>query len=386
MTQVVGHRTQCAARCRNKQKNLVDWPAVRQCRDDQVWRRIFANIEPPSWSDDPHAHWQLARKQLLEALAAEFPVHNRRPKRRYVSEQAWQLRRTRNHVKRELIWRFPCRPDNAVEDAFTAWKCSCGLPQTYLQNFVKLLRLLGDRLRTRQTPRILSKQLRSQLRADRITFLDCIAEEADGCPAQSLYTTLRRSGFEAQSFHRNTWFHTRNSASLTRTLCGTRPGDGCADLLFNMVVLDILDIITSTAKDAGLVYEIGWNNLRGPQAASSSEASIDFLAATWADMNFVFVWLWPDRPFRPIENRSISNPNLRSRSVCRCFAAVFSVLPSLVLAHGRPSTPKNGLPSPVALSGYSSAFLWQMSPLRPCLLGPQHEYAHTWVVLCLQAC
>lgn len=44
---------------------------------------------------------------------------------------------------------------------------------------------------------------------------------------------------QARSFHTNTWFHVRGDHHVTRTLCGTRPGDGRADLVFNIAMLEI---------------------------------------------------------------------------------------------------------------------------------------------------
>jgi hypothetical protein len=88
---------------------------------------------------------------------------------------------------------------------------------------------------------------------------------------------------QAFSFHRNTWFHVRNSPGLIRTLCGTRPGDGWADLLFNFVMMDLLRIIQDEMVSRGLMIKLQWNGKHGLTAAPGTDASVDFLAPTWAD-------------------------------------------------------------------------------------------------------
>eukprot|EP00438_Fugacium_kawagutii_P021691 Skav224757 [mRNA] locus=scaffold1604:48812:54304:- [translate_table: standard] len=545
-------------------RHCVDWTAVRRCRDDDVWRKIFAKLHSPAWCDDPHLHWQTARAQLLQELAVEFPHAQTGPKRRYVSAQAWSLRKSRNHIKRQLLWRFPVANEMTQEAlALYAWAHHSGLFQVALRHVLATLKLVHDRVQVRDQLRTLGGQLRAQLKSDRLSYLESIAEEADQCDPRHIYATLRRSGFgnrkrqqprplpfltdehnepyttheelqrawqrhfaqietgygvsslellqlceasdlhkappaaeafngmpslrqfeealrrggphraggtdsivpelcrhaakymarylyplliksslyrsepvqfkggvlcevykgrgpttdassyrgilvssqvaksfhtlfrqqalpsftehaeglhcggypgrpvefashgirlfhaacqklgrstgilfvdirsayyrllrqlsigdtctevelcrvlaalrlpdhalldlykllhdrqsvaeqldmppqareQAQSYHQNTWFHTRNSAGLTRTLCGTRPGDGWADLLFNLAMLDILKAVKEQVHHAGLLLQIDWNHSKGPHAGPG-EHTTDFLASTWAD-------------------------------------------------------------------------------------------------------
>ena len=99
-------------------------------------------------------------------------------------------------------------------------------------------------------------------------------ERAD-CP-----TWLRKA---AATFHANTWYHVRNDDKVTTTLRGTRPGDGWADLLFNVVIGTALQAIQNELQGLGLLTHYEWNSQRDWNAAPGDTAKEDALAVTWAD-------------------------------------------------------------------------------------------------------
>ena len=87
----------------------------------------------------------------------------------------------------------------------------------------------------------------------------------------------------AATFHTNTWYHVRNDDKVTATLRGTRPGDGWADLLFNVVIGSALQAIQTELHDLGLLTNYEWNSRRDWTAAPGNDASEDALSVTWAD-------------------------------------------------------------------------------------------------------
>eukprot|EP00438_Fugacium_kawagutii_P033595 Skav205245 [mRNA] locus=scaffold1794:421388:429761:- [translate_table: standard] len=119
----------------------VDWIAVRQCRDDSVWRRVFANLKSPPWDLDPHAHWQVARESLINELSKVFPKHSTPTKRRYISSNAWSLRKTRNHLKRQLDWRFEVPLVSEQKIAFLAWTKTSSLSAELLHQLAELFHM-----------------------------------------------------------------------------------------------------------------------------------------------------------------------------------------------------------------------------------------------------
>jgi len=65
---------------------------------------FFSALPSFPWIIDPHQHWHLAHQALIAQLRQEFPKPKRSFRRRYVSEEAWMLRRSRNSLKRQIIF------------------------------------------------------------------------------------------------------------------------------------------------------------------------------------------------------------------------------------------------------------------------------------------
>lgn len=87
----------------------------------------------------------------------------------------------------------------------------------------------------------------------------------------------------AVTFHSHTWFHVRHDDHLTETLQGTRPGDGFADLLFNVVIGRLLRDIEATLCEAGFDISMCWKGLRSLEAADGREVQAAALNIPWAD-------------------------------------------------------------------------------------------------------
>ena len=84
-------------------------------------------------------------------------------------------------------------------------------------------------------------------------------------------------------FHRCTWFMTRHTNDVTMTMRGTRPGDGFADLLFNLVVGRILRQLEADLEHEGIQTRLYWNGQIGFNAQEGSEKCTNALSVVWAD-------------------------------------------------------------------------------------------------------
>lgn len=116
------------------------------------------------------------------------------------------------------------------------------------------------------------------LRLPATAFADLLKITTSDCAAKRLGIS-QQAHDQARSFHRNTWFHTRSSANVTRTLCGTRPGDGWADLVFNFVMVDVLAVIKSRLQQDNILFDLVWNGQRGPLAGRGNERADDLAFA-----------------------------------------------------------------------------------------------------------
>ena len=101
------------------------------------------------------------------------------------------------------------------------------------------------------------------------------ALEAAGCPEW-----LRAIG---ANFHTCTWYQTRGDTTTMATLRGTRPGDGYADLLFNVVLSQVLKDIANTLVESGLNITYTWNGIRSFAGASQGDCVTKALNVVWAD-------------------------------------------------------------------------------------------------------
>eukprot|EP00438_Fugacium_kawagutii_P031296 Skav201234 [mRNA] locus=scaffold4162:233341:238470:+ [translate_table: standard] len=101
------------------------------------------------------------------------------------------------------------------------------------------------------------------------------ALEETGCPSWLVAF--------GKMFHQHTWFHTRNGEDVTETRCGTRPGDGYADLLFNLVIGRTLRTLEQELVEQGLQTSITWNGFCDHRALPGDEHVAPGLAVTWAD-------------------------------------------------------------------------------------------------------
>ena len=102
------------------------------------------------------------------------------------------------------------------------------------------------------------------------------------------------------TFHTNTWFHVAHSNAVARTLRGTRPGDGWADLIFNLVMVRILADLQNELEQEGLNFKLAWNGRRGLFASGEAAEEIDIFATVWADDAAIMVWA--DNPSDLMQN------------------------------------------------------------------------------------
>ena len=101
------------------------------------------------------------------------------------------------------------------------------------------------------------------------------ALSATGCPKW-----LEKYG---TAFHQHTWFILKNSKAVTETLRGTRPGDGFADLLFNLVAGKILRELEEMLYLEGVQTTLHWNGRFGFEADAGTDATTTGLNVVWAD-------------------------------------------------------------------------------------------------------
>ena len=115
----------------------------------------------------------------------------------------------------------------------------------------------------------------------------------------------------AACFHSHTWFQVKSDPRLVRTMRGTRPGDGWADLLFNVVVANLLTTLRSELTEIGCNFEVQWNNQKGIYAGPGIETTDTAFAVAWAnDLAFMF---WNDKANGLLEMLQMASAHIIKR-------------------------------------------------------------------------
>ena len=105
--------------------------------------------------------------------------------------------------------------------------------------------------------------------------------EESGCPLH-----LRQM---IKTFHDQTWFLVTGDRRLIETHRGTRPGDGFADVIWNITFAKFLNSVTAKLKATGAFKELGWNQLPGLKCDTGPHTTNNF-AVTWADDTAFMGW------------------------------------------------------------------------------------------------
>ena len=102
-----------------------------------------------------------------------------------------------------------------------------------------------------------------------------------GCPAH-LHSMV-------SLFHEQTWYILADDDQLIATNRGTRPGDGFADLVWNLVYSRFLHRVAARLEATQAYHSLPWNGLCG-LLTDRGERSVQSFSATWADDTAVLGW------------------------------------------------------------------------------------------------
>ena len=102
-----------------------------------------------------------------------------------------------------------------------------------------------------------------------------------GCPAH-LHSMV-------SLFHEQTWYILADDDQLIATHRGTRPGDGFADLVWNLVYSRFLHRVSARLEATTAYHPLPWNGLCG-LLADRGERMVQSFSATWADDTAVLGW------------------------------------------------------------------------------------------------
>ena len=154
---------------------------------------FFSTLPSFPWIIDPHQHWHLAHQALIAQLRQEFPKPKRSFRRRYVSEEAWMLRRSRNSLKRQIIffaaWEHFAWSFLSLEAPVSTWSMHA---EWYFGFFPADFHGYDIAASAQGLEWTATGSIQSR---PHFVLGRAVAEEADHRPSNMLYQTLRPDGF-----------------------------------------------------------------------------------------------------------------------------------------------------------------------------------------------
>eukprot|EP00438_Fugacium_kawagutii_P025367 Skav236529 [mRNA] locus=scaffold78:1073914:1079907:- [translate_table: standard] len=181
--------------CRRSTQPRIDWRKMRACKDADTWDRIFDGLPQPSWDTDVHTHWQSCHSALMQRFARFFPKPRSCPRKPYITAEVWQLRTQKQALRRQLAIRAHMCPAVPLVAAFQTLKYQQPFRRTFLSGLLWLLRCNAAHLQDRAHLRRLQDDLAKALKAQRIQYLENVADEANHAPRSEIYARLRKAGF-----------------------------------------------------------------------------------------------------------------------------------------------------------------------------------------------
>ena len=122
--------------------------------------------------------------------------------------------------------------------------------------------------------------------------------------------------------HTNTWFTTDQVDVLTETRLGTRPGSCFADVFFNFLFAKVLDEVTQTVADQGLLTTLEWSGKRGLDPSQDEPVTATVGETVWA--HDLALFLQHDSPSALIDSLQVVGGVLFDRCLAHGLQPNFS--------------------------------------------------------------
>ena len=160
--------------------------------DAKTVEKVLANLEIPDWTEDIDRHFTSLSWQIEQRLIKFFLQAKQRPKKSYISDDSWDIRKQRMQSKWQLSHIKTKLNILTLKAAFGTWaEDACWNQKEVLNQAINLLR---QAMEYRRRMANLNKQLTGSLRQDRTKKLEEIAGLAGGMKQRDFFDALRSVG------------------------------------------------------------------------------------------------------------------------------------------------------------------------------------------------
>ena len=211
-----------------------------QASTPQQLDQILADIRTPPWPCDIERHVAVLSDQIVSRLVKAFPPDKDKPRRSYISDAAWLLRKDRLMIRHGMqSIREQCRV-LALQTIWESWRSwrQCDAEWWPKKLLIRTLVLLSRFREAQLQSAELTKTLKKQLRRDRTDFLEDLARRMPHMKQQDFFKRSEGRVFVTprnhQIFNRCPWCVTIKVKS-SRTLTSSRISGGSILLVKKMV-------------------------------------------------------------------------------------------------------------------------------------------------------
>ena len=164
-------------------------------------RQSLANSIPEvPWTTNVHHHAVIITRAIRKWLSSNFPVAKSKPRSSVISDQCWSLRTKRLGLQQQLREGKALLIKYETFIALYAWKFQISLEEAHdLQWHILFFILRSDRF-IYQELHFAKSTIRKQLRKDRTTFLETIAQEALTDTPDRFFKILRKAGVTSKKY------------------------------------------------------------------------------------------------------------------------------------------------------------------------------------------
>ena len=174
---------------RNLGTKRLDRQAISRMTPDE-WQSLFQEVETVPWHVDIDSHAVQLSAAIQQCLEKRFAITHSTPRRSYISESTWNLRKERIDAGRQVRHLRQYLQTFTLRAAFLVWR-DCAPLASYL--FVPGFVVYFGQLRSCQRSlHITASHLHRQLRQERNAFLEQVATEASSMPPHEFYRQIKQ--------------------------------------------------------------------------------------------------------------------------------------------------------------------------------------------------
>lgn len=174
-----------------KKKDIFDRRALQDASTQEI-EQVMEGIELPAWTSGVDEHATSLSEQIVLRLQENFPLAHSKPRKGYISDASWKIRRERLKLRHDLSSYRKQLERLSLEKAWEVWNDKAAFDQQAL--LVCAIRFFSRALKVRRQVAATGKALQQSLREDRTRSFEALAERSYAMREKDFLGALRALG------------------------------------------------------------------------------------------------------------------------------------------------------------------------------------------------